>query len=78
MYWKKADGTLCGVLSDYDLSVKLDRQDGGLSPKQRMGTRPFMARDLLEPTPREHYTVTISSRSSMSSSCSFIDPRTKH
>ncbi|KAF8199158.1 hypothetical protein BJ912DRAFT_1139962 [Pholiota molesta] len=54
MYWKKADGTICGVLSDYDLSVKLDREYDGPSSKQRTGTRPFMARDLLEPTPREH------------------------
>jgi hypothetical protein len=55
MYWKKADKTICGVLSDYDLTVKLDRKYDGPSSKQRTGTRPFMARDLLEPTPREHF-----------------------
>jgi hypothetical protein len=54
MYQKKADGTICGVLIDYDLFIKLDRQDRGPSSKQRMGTRPFMAADLLDPTPREH------------------------
>jgi hypothetical protein len=54
MYWKKADKTICGVLSDYDLSVKLDREYDGPTSKQRTGTRPFMARDLLEPTPRKH------------------------
>jgi hypothetical protein len=54
MYQKKADGTICGVLSDYDLSSMLARQDRGPSSKQRTGTRPFMACDLLEPTPREH------------------------
>jgi hypothetical protein len=54
MYWKKADKTICGVLSDYDLSVRLDRKYDG-PRKQRTGTRPFMARDLLEPTPREHF-----------------------
>jgi hypothetical protein len=55
MYWKKADGTFCGVLNDYDLSVKLDRNYRGPSSKQRMGTRPFMAIDLLEPTPGKHF-----------------------
>jgi hypothetical protein len=54
MYWKKGDGTICGVLSDYDLSLMLARQDRGPSSKQRMGTRPFMALDLLEPSPSKH------------------------
>lgn len=54
MYRMKADGTICGVLSDYDLSLMLALQDRGPSSKQRTGTRPFMARDLLEPTPRKH------------------------
>ncbi|KAF8199144.1 hypothetical protein BJ912DRAFT_809737, partial [Pholiota molesta] len=54
MYWKKGDGTICGVLSDYDLSLMLARQDRGPSSKQRMGTRPFMALDLLEPPPSKH------------------------
>ncbi|KAF8199155.1 hypothetical protein BJ912DRAFT_1139959, partial [Pholiota molesta] len=55
MYWKKPDRPFCGVLSDYDLSwsIKLDRQDRGPSSKQRTGTGPFMAIDLLDPTPRK-------------------------
>lgn len=36
-----------GVLNDYDFAVKMDRKDGATS-KQRTGTLPYMAKELLE------------------------------
>ncbi|KAF8184767.1 hypothetical protein BJ912DRAFT_494053 [Pholiota molesta] len=45
---RKIDGKIYGVLIDYDLSEQ------GPNLKQRMGTMPYMAVDLLEPTPTKH------------------------
>ncbi|KAF8802375.1 hypothetical protein BYT27DRAFT_7341453 [Phlegmacium glaucopus] len=54
MYRKKADNSVYGVLSDYDLSHLLTRQTPGPTSKQRTGTKPYMAIDLLQPSPPNH------------------------
>jgi serine/threonine protein kinase len=49
MYCEK-NGEVCGVLNDYDLAVCLDHNDSRMpSSKQRTGTKPYMAIDLLDP-----------------------------
>jgi hypothetical protein len=53
---RKEDGEIYGVLSDYDLPLfffKKKPREGPVS-KQRMGTRPYMAIDLLQPFPTKH------------------------
>ncbi|KAF8177018.1 hypothetical protein BJ912DRAFT_908859 [Pholiota molesta] len=52
--YRKVNGGICGVLSDYDLSLFFNKPKAGPSSKQRTGTRPYMAIDLLQPTPTKH------------------------
>jgi serine/threonine protein kinase len=54
LMYRKADGRICGVLIDYDLSLCFAKSKQGRSTKQRMGTRPYMAIDLLQRTPTKH------------------------
>jgi hypothetical protein len=49
---REKDGIIYGVLADFDLAVYTIR--AGPSSKQRTGTRPFMAIDLLEKDPPQH------------------------
>jgi Fungal protein kinase len=50
--FRKKDGSIFGVLNDFDLSVFRNRS--GASSKQRTGTRPFQAIDLLAGEAVEH------------------------
>ncbi|KAH8113844.1 hypothetical protein DFH11DRAFT_1510030 [Phellopilus nigrolimitatus] len=52
MFRRLADGSVVGVLNDWDLSKSGDST--GQSSKSRTGTRPFMAIDLLVPNPPAH------------------------
>ncbi|KAF8798526.1 hypothetical protein BYT27DRAFT_7150876 [Phlegmacium glaucopus] len=52
--YRQKDDYLYGVLSDYDLSLSLLRQNPGPTSNQRTGTKPYMAIDLLHPTPPTH------------------------
>ncbi|KAF8184764.1 hypothetical protein BJ912DRAFT_1060749 [Pholiota molesta] len=54
LMYRKVDGRICGVLIDYDLSLFFNKRKPGPSSKQRMGSRPYMAIDLLQPTPTKH------------------------
>ncbi|KAI3608528.1 other 1 protein kinase [Moniliophthora roreri] len=58
MYRQKEDGTICGVLNDFDLSCFLKDHSAPTS-RLRTGTKPFLARDLLvspsETTVSQHY-----------------------
>ncbi|KAF8154851.1 hypothetical protein B0H34DRAFT_540338 [Crassisporium funariophilum] len=54
LMYRKVDGRICGVLSNYDLSLFFNKPKPGPSSKQRTGTRPYMAIDLLRPTPTTH------------------------
>ena len=49
---RKEGGKVYGVLNDMDLAVSVDVTDP--SSKQRTGTKPFMAIDLLRPDPPAH------------------------
>jgi hypothetical protein len=49
---RKEDGRVYGVLNDLDLAVDADVKSASL--KQRTGTKPFMAIDLLRPDPPVH------------------------
>jgi hypothetical protein len=51
---RKVDGKIHGVLIDYDLSLFFKNLEQGPNSKQRIGTMPYMAVDLLEPTPTKH------------------------
>ncbi|KAF8153391.1 hypothetical protein B0H34DRAFT_103880 [Crassisporium funariophilum] len=54
LMYREVDGRICGVLSDYDLSLFFRKPKPGPSSKQRTGTRPYMAIELLLPTPTKH------------------------
>ncbi|KAJ7086597.1 hypothetical protein C8R43DRAFT_311051 [Mycena crocata] len=43
------EGTVLGVLNDFDLAVYVEASGLQSTSRHRMGTRPFMARDLLQP-----------------------------
>ena len=47
LMYRCKSGQVYGVLNDFDLAILLDRT-GGPSSKQRTGTKPFMAVDLLD------------------------------
>ena len=49
---RKEDDKIYGVLNDLDLAVDADVKSA--SSKQRTGTKPFMAIDLLRPDPPVH------------------------
>ena len=49
---RKEDDKIYGVLNDLDLAVDADVKS--VSSKQRTGTKPFMAIDLLRPNPPVH------------------------
>jgi len=51
MFRRKVNNSLCGVLNDFDLSIPVTRV---LTSKQRTGTTPYMAVDLLENPPTTH------------------------
>jgi hypothetical protein len=46
--YRLKDGKIVGVLNDFDLAIYTSQQSNGPISKQRTGTRPFMAIDLLE------------------------------
>jgi hypothetical protein len=51
--FKQIGDTVCGVLNDFDLAVQLNNEPHSTS-KQRTGTKPYMAIDLLVPQPPYH------------------------
>ncbi|KAJ7712219.1 hypothetical protein B0H16DRAFT_1437217 [Mycena metata] len=53
LMYRIKDGKIFGVLNDFDLSLLMDATDLSTS-KQRTGTKPFMAIDLLVPQPPTH------------------------
>ncbi|KAJ7795014.1 hypothetical protein B0H14DRAFT_116794 [Mycena olivaceomarginata] len=53
LMFQRIDGKLYGVLNDFDLAAFHDGSVPSTS-KQRTGTKPFMARDLLEHPPPRH------------------------
>ncbi|GAW08200.1 other 1 protein kinase [Lentinula edodes] len=54
LMFHRIDGKLYGVLNDFDLATFHDGSVPSIS-KQRTGTTPFMARDLLEHPPPRHF-----------------------
>ena len=46
--YRKENNTICGVLNDFDLALFTDDDKDGPTSRQRTGTEPFMAIDLLE------------------------------
>ena len=54
MLRKKAPNLISGVLSDFDLSIPVERMTNSPSSKQRTGTKPYMAIDLLQHPPPTH------------------------
>jgi hypothetical protein len=53
--YREKDDQISGVLIDYDLAIGTDRKlEDGPTSKQRTGTKPYMARDLLAPDPEVH------------------------
>lgn len=50
---RKSDDRYYGVLNDYDMAIWLNR-DVKPSSKQRMGTLPYVAMELLKEVPRPH------------------------
>lgn len=48
MYRLGTEGNVVGVLNDFDLAIMLSEQANGPVSKQRTGTRPYMAIELLE------------------------------
>lgn len=48
MYRLDAENNVVGVLNGFDLAVMLSEQENGPVSKQRIGTRPYMAIELLE------------------------------
>ncbi|KAJ7882819.1 hypothetical protein B0H14DRAFT_1458935 [Mycena olivaceomarginata] len=53
LMFKRMDGRLYGVLNDLDLAIQYDEVRLSTS-KQRTGTKPYMARDLLVANPPKH------------------------
>ncbi|KAJ7681464.1 hypothetical protein B0H14DRAFT_2299561, partial [Mycena olivaceomarginata] len=53
LMFQRIDGKLYGVLNDFDLAAFHDGSVPSTS-KQRTGTKPFMARDLLDHPPPRH------------------------
>ena len=51
--YRVVDGNICGVLNDYDLAIRVDRTQGPTS-RQRTGTLPYMAAELLGHEPPAH------------------------
>nr|AEN14455.1 protein kinase [Lentinula edodes] len=47
--YRRKNGKVYGVLNDFDLSSRVRDMNKGPTSKQRMGTRPFMSLDLLNP-----------------------------
>ncbi|KAJ7833519.1 hypothetical protein B0H14DRAFT_3710545 [Mycena olivaceomarginata] len=54
LMFQRIEGKLYGVLNDFDLATFHDGSVASTS-KQRTGTKPFMARDLLEHPPPRHF-----------------------
>ena len=54
MLRKKAPNLISGVLSDFDLSIPIERMTNSPSSKQRTGTKPYMAIELLQHPPPTH------------------------
>ncbi|KAF9474602.1 hypothetical protein BDN70DRAFT_996952 [Pholiota conissans] len=52
--FRRNDGHIHGVLVDYDLVLDFQKRDFGLNSKNRTGTRPYMALDLLDTPPMAH------------------------
>lgn len=50
MLYRVVNGQMYGVLNDYDLAIRMGARDGPTS-KQRTGTLPYMAMELLETQP---------------------------
>jgi hypothetical protein len=57
LMYRVVNHEICGVLNDFDLASYVTSEPNAPSSKQRTGTRPFMAIDLLEksPPPRHLY-----------------------
>ncbi|KAJ7791154.1 hypothetical protein B0H14DRAFT_2274493, partial [Mycena olivaceomarginata] len=53
LMFKQIGDTVYGVLNDFDLAVQLNDEPRSTS-KQRTGTKPYMAIDLLVPQPPYH------------------------
>ncbi|KAJ7645774.1 hypothetical protein B0H17DRAFT_884229, partial [Mycena rosella] len=53
LMYRTKNGKIFGVLNDFDLSLLMNAADPSTS-KQRTGTKPFMAIDLLVPQPPVH------------------------
>ncbi|KAJ6598737.1 hypothetical protein B0H10DRAFT_2085083 [Mycena sp. CBHHK59/15] len=63
LMYRRIDGKIYGVLNDFDLSVVMGKEPRSTS-KQRTGTEPYMAMDLLETDPPPpHFFDSISNRS---------------
>ncbi|PFH45845.1 hypothetical protein AMATHDRAFT_200217 [Amanita thiersii Skay4041] len=54
LMYRKKDGKAYGVLLDFDMAIIITLEDRKPSSKQRTGTLPYMACDLLEPSPPKH------------------------
>jgi hypothetical protein len=52
LMFRRKGTDIYGVLNDFDLAVAVDHQEP--SSKHRTGTKPFMAMDLLRPSPPGH------------------------
>ncbi|KAK0492998.1 hypothetical protein EDD18DRAFT_442770 [Armillaria luteobubalina] len=52
LMWRKRNGVICGVLNDFDLSSRRDRESA--SALRRTGTGPYLACDLLKEDPPVH------------------------
>ncbi|KAK0495122.1 hypothetical protein EDD18DRAFT_1170756 [Armillaria luteobubalina] len=52
LMWRKRNGVICGVLNDFDLSSRRDRESA--SALRRTGTGPYLAYDLLKEDPPVH------------------------
>ncbi|KAJ7649793.1 hypothetical protein FB45DRAFT_3290 [Roridomyces roridus] len=54
LMYRRKDGQICGVLNDFDLSHFMDDESSPVPAGQRIGTVPYMARDLLLSNPYPH------------------------
>ncbi|PFH45366.1 hypothetical protein AMATHDRAFT_184632 [Amanita thiersii Skay4041] len=54
LMYRKKDGKAYGVLVDYDMAIIITPGHREPSSKQRTGTQPYMAYDLLRPSPPKH------------------------
>ncbi|PFH47094.1 hypothetical protein AMATHDRAFT_7078 [Amanita thiersii Skay4041] len=54
LMYKTVGDIVHGVLADFDLAVKVGREDRASMSKQRTGTKPYMAGELLKPVPPKH------------------------